>query len=170
MCASAKQCEKAMALLTALLLGAVILGCGTHRVSETEAGEAVTPDAAEHRRSLVEAWAASLEQEPGTASMVDRVELCPESPEGTVAANIHLELSSAVAEAAAKDPGAALVEKAAKELAAGLYTACECPDICMAEVALYLGDHHIGTASYGRPPCGPEVQRTNVYQPVGPAR
>jgi hypothetical protein len=170
MYASAKQCEKAIMLLSAILLGAAILGCGTHRVKETEAGEAVAPDAAEHRRSLVEAWAASLEQEPATAAMVERVELCPESPEGSVAANIYLELSSTVAKAAADDPGAAAVEKAAKELAAGLYAACECPDICMAEVDLYLGDRHVGTASYGKPPCGPEARTADAYQPAGPAR
>ena len=171
MCASAKQCEKAIVLLTALLLGAAILGCGTHRVNETDAGEAVAPDAAERRRSLVEAWAGSLEQEPATASMVDRVELCPESSEGTVAANIHLEVSSAVAKAAAKDPGAPPVEKAAKELAAGLYHACECPDICMADVDLYLGDRHIGTASYGKPPCGgTKVRTVDIYQPADPPR
>lgn len=170
MYASVKQCEKAIVLLTALLLGAAILGCGTHRVKETEAGEAVAPDAAEHRRSLVEAWAASLEQEPPTASMVERVELCPDSPEGSATANVYLEPSSAVAKAAAKDAGAPAVEKAAKQLAGEFYRACECPDKCMAEVDLYLGDRYIGTASYGKPPCGPEAPTADVYQPADPLR
>jgi hypothetical protein len=167
MCASATKGGKAIMLLTALLLGAAVLGCGSHRVDEPDAGEAVAPDAAERNRLRVEAWAASLEQDPATASMVDRVELCPESPEDTVATNIYLEPSSAVAEAAAEDPGAAAVEKAAKQLAAGVFHACECPDVCMADVDLYLGDRHIGTASYGEVPCGGTEARTvDVYQPV----
>jgi len=168
MCASAKQCEKAIMLLGVLLLGAAVLGCGTHRVKETEAGEAVAPDTAEHRRSLVEAWAASLEQDPATAAMVERVELCPESPEGTAAANIYLKPLSAEGKAAARGPGAAPVEAAAKRLATELYKACGCPDLCpTVEVHLHLGDRYIGAASHGSVPCGdPEGRTVESYRPA----
>jgi hypothetical protein len=165
--ASATKRAKSIIVLTALLLGAAILGCGSRRVDEPDAGEAVAPDAAERSRLLAEAWAASLEQDPATASMVDRVELCPESPEDTVAASIYLEPSSAVAKAAAEDPGAAAVEKAAKQLAAGVFRACERPEVCMVDVDLYVGDRHIGTASYGEVPCGgTEVRTVDLYEPA----